>query len=346
MRKWLLLICLMLLLPGNVLAMEETAPQPPKDAMELLPQEQHTFGEDLWTVISSALSALTPEIAASIKICGALFGVCMLSSLASAIPGKTVDTVHLVGILVVCGLLLETTGAMFQFASETITELSQYGKMLIPVLCAAMASSGGFHTSTTLYIGTAIFDTVLTSLISSWLIPMVSIMLILSVASAFTGEKILSSLREFLKWLVTWLLKMILYIFTGYIGITGVVSGNADAAAMKVTKLSMSGMVPVVGGILSDASEAVIVGAGVVKNALGTYGLLAVIAIWISPFLKIGAQYLLLKLTTALCEMFDAKPVNELMKSFTGAMGLLLGMTGAVCVMLLISTVCFMKGVA
>ena len=143
---------------------------------------------------------------------------------------------------------------------------------------------------------------------------------------------------------MTWFLKIILYIFTGYMGITGVVSGTVDAAAVKATKLTISGMVPVVGGILSDASEAVIVGAGVMKSAAGVYGLLAMIAIWISPFLQIGLQYLLLKATAAVCAAFGEKRVTELVQCFSSAMGLLLAMTAVVCVLLMISTVCFMKG--
>ena len=155
----------------------------------------------------------------------------------------------------------------------------------------------------------------------------------------------LKKLRDFIKWLLVWCLKIVLYIFTGYMGITGVVSGSADAATLKATKLTISGMVPVVGGILSDASEAVIVSAGLMKNAVGVYGLLAIAAIWIAPFLKIGVQYLMLKITGGICEIFGVKRMSGLIQAFSIAMGLLLAMTGAVCIFLLISTVCFMKGV-
>ena len=135
-----------------------------------------------------------------------------------------------------------------------------------------------------------------------------------------------------------------LYIFTGYLSITGVITGTADAAAVKAAKLTISGAVPVVGGILSDASEAVIVGAGVMKNAVGVYGLLAVLALFITPFLQIGVQYLLLKLTAVLCGVFGVKEASALVEDFSSAMGLLLGMTGTISFLMLISTICFMKG--
>jgi stage III sporulation protein AE len=136
----------------------------------------------------------------------------------------------------------------------------------------------------------------------------------------------------------------VLYIFTGYMSITGVISGTADAAAVKAAKLTISGVVPVVGGILSDASETVILSAGIMKNAVGIYGLLAVAAMWITPFLTIGAQFLMLKLTAAVCGVFGVKEASDLIADFSAAMGLVLAMTGAVCFFLLVSIVCFMKG--
>ena len=129
-------------------------------------------------------------------------------------------------------------------------------------------------------------------------------------------------------------------------GLTGVISGTTDAAALKVTKTTISSVVPVIGNILSEASEAVLVGAGVVKNAAGVYGMLAILAVCFEPFALIGIQYLLLKLTAAICSVFATKQATELISDFSDAMGMLLAITGTICLMLLISTVCFMKGVS
>ena len=108
--------------------------------------------------------------------------------------------------------------------------------------------------------------------------------------------------------------------------------------------MTISGAVPVVGGILSDASESVLVGASVVKNAVGIYGAVALFGVVIGPFLRIGVQYLLLKVTASVCSVFSAKRAGELLQDFSAAMGLLLGMTGAMCLIFMISIVCFLRG--
>ncbi len=345
MKRLILVVLIIVMLAVPVSAEDYTAPSAPDGAQDLMPVEQTSFGKDLWTVVQSAVRHLEPEIAEAAGICICLIAVVLLISLLGAYPGASGRSVQIAGVLAVAALLLQQTRTLIHMSADTVTELSEYGKLLLPVMTAAMAAQGGITASSALYVGTAVFDAVLSAAISKLLVPLVYIFLTLSVAGCATSEPILEKLRDFIKWLATWSLKTILYIFTGYITVTGVISGTADATTLKATKLTMSGMIPVVGGILSDASEAVLVGAGVVKSAIGVYGLLAVVAVWILPFLKIGLQYLLLKLTAGICEAFGVKQVSALIGAFSEAMGLLLAMTSAICILLLISVVCFMKGV-
>ncbi len=339
----MILLVWLLAIPAGA-AGQWTAPEPTGSAEDLMPSQVTGFGQDLWDIFKKAVAHLQPELAAAARLCISLLALVMLISIIRELPGKTVTAVELVGTLGVAALLLSQANSMILVASQTVTELSEYGKLLLPVMTAALAAQGGSASSAALYAGTAVFDAILSGAIAYLLVPLVYLFLALSTAVSAAGEEWLGKLRDFAKWLMTWGLKIILYVFTGYMGITGVVSGAADGAAIKATKLTMSGMIPVVGGILSDASDAVILGANLLKSAAGVYGMLATVAIWISPFLQIGISYLMLKATAALCGAFGVKRVSGLIKSFSEAMGLLLGMTGAVCILLLVSTVCFMKG--
>ncbi|MEI3305825.1 MAG: hypothetical protein V8R40_07230 [Dysosmobacter sp.] len=77
-----------------------------------------------------------------------------------------------------------------------------------------------------------------------------------------------------------------------YLSVVRIVSGSADGATVKVAKAAISGVVPVVGGILSEVSETVMAGAGMLKNTIGIFGMLAVLAACAYPFLQLGVQYL------------------------------------------------------
>lgn len=345
MSKVILAIILVISLALPVSAMAFTAPEVTGDAEEIIPEDPESFGEGLWKLIKAGIGMVQPELADAAGICLSLIGAVLLISLVKTLPGAAERMVTLVGTLAIGILLLGPSSSLISLGADTVRELSDYGKLLLPVMTAAMAAEGGVTGSAALYAGTAAFDSVLGSLISAFVIPLLYAFLALAVAHSALGQDILKKLRDFVKWLITWCLKIVLYVFTGYMGITGVASGTTDAAALKAAKLTISGAVPVVGNILSDASEAVLISAGVMKNAAGVYGLLAILTMWISPFIQIGVQYLLLKLTAAVCGIFGVKQASDLIHDVSDAMGLLLAMTGTMCLLLLISTVCFMKGV-
>ncbi len=328
-----------------VSAVEILPPEVPSHVQNIMPKEPETFSLGLWHIVQQALPVIQPSIAEATKICLSLVAVSILTSLLSAMPGGVNRVTEIAGTICAGLLILRPSNALIHLGTETVAELSDYGKLLLPVMTAAMAAQGGVTTSAALYMGTAVFDAVLSGFISKLLVPLLLIFLCLNIAHSALNEGQLKKMGDFVKWLMVWGLKTVLYVFTGYMSITGVVSGTTDAAAVKAAKLTISGMVPVVGGILSDASESVLVGAGVMKAAVGMYGALALLAICAEPFIRIGIQYLMLKATGAVCEMFGSKPLTALIQNFSTAMGILLAMTGSVCLLLLISTVCFMKGV-
>jgi len=345
MRKMIIFFLLLFLTAIPVSALDLTAPTVPKAAEEYMPSETGNLQKGIGEVVKKALMGLRPDLKEASKICLGIIASVMVVSVVRAVPGSTERAADLAGAIAVSGLFLSSVGSLVNLGTETVVEVSDYGKLLLPVLTAALAAQGGLTTSAALYAGTALFDALLSDLISKVLVPMIYLFLALAAASSAVGEEMLKKMKDAVKWFMTWTLKTILYIFTGFITITGVISGPTDAAALKAAKLTISGVVPVVGGILSDASEAVLVSAGAVKNSVGLYGLFAVLAVWMGPFLKIGAHYLMMRLTGAVCSIFGSKGLSELIQDFATAMGYLLAMTGAVCLMLLISSVCFMRGV-
>lgn len=346
MKRIVFVLAAILLMTVPVSAMEFTAPQAPEAAQEYMPEDTQNFTEGFFQILKKAVLTLRPDVAEAAGVCLSLIAVIVLVSLLRNFPGASAGTVNLVLALAISLLLINPANTFIDIGTSTVTELSEYSKLFFPVMTGAMAAQGGVSASTALYAGTMFFISVLTTLISKLIVPALYIYLCLCVADTAVGEDLLKNIKKFLKWLLTWSLKTVLYLFTGYISITGVISGTADAAAIKATKLTISGAVPVVGSIISDASETILVSASVMKSAAGIYGLLAMLAICLGPFFRIAVQYLMLKLTASVCDVFGVKNASGLVHDFSGAMGLTLAMTGTVCLLLLISTVCFMKGVS
>ena len=323
-------------------ALDITAPTLPGTGRLAVP-EAESFGEGLMMIIRDLLPLIRPDIHEAAQVCAGIICTVMLCSILRMFSSDIEKVSDIIAVVCIAAAVLHSMDSMIRLAEETIWEMSGYGKLLIPVMTTALAAQGAPGTSAALCTGTLALDTVVISVINRLLLPGVYVFLALSVATAATGEELLKKCRDQIRSLMTFFLKTSLSLFTAYMGITGVISGTTDAAALKVTKASISMFVPVVGGILSDAAGSVLIGAKLAKNAAGLYGIFALLTIFLEPFLLVGCHYLMLKLTVPICSVFGSKAVTELIGDISTGMGLLLGMTGAVCMLLLIGVICYLR---
>lgn len=322
-----------------------TAPNVPESGKALMPNAS-TLSEGLSMILQDVIPLIRPDLYEASKVCLAVIAAVMITSVIQSFSKSQKEVCDIAGTASIAATLLLSANSMIRLGSDTVVEMTEYGKLLIPVMTAALAAQGAIGTSAALYTATMGIISLIGTAMSKLLLPMIYLFLALAIASGATGQDMLKQFRNLMKDGISWFLKTVLTIFTTYMGLTGIISGTTDNTAAKITKAAISSVVPVVGGILSDASESVLASAAMTKNAVGLYGLFAILAVFLNPFIKIGCHYLLLKATGAMCAIFGSKTMTELIGDFSTAMGLLLGITGSVCLLLLISTICFIRGVS
>lgn len=326
-----------------VYALDYTAPQAPAGVEKYIPEENTSFGEGLWYVFKTTILDLRPDVQEAATSCLSILAVMLLASVVVQISKKSSNTIGLLTAVCLGLIIFKSTNSFIQLGKSTVEQLRDYGILLLPTLSAVTAAQGFTTTSATLYSGTFVFISLLSTLITKCVIPVIYIYVALCIADLAIPNEIFSNLMKFLKWLAVWSLKTVMYIFTGYMGITGVISGSVDSSALKATKLTISSAVPVVGGVISDASDTILLSAGIMKNAIGMYGLFVIISICLGPFLKIAIHYLMLKFTASICGVFSEKHMSKTLQELTGGMSLILAITGTVCLLLLISILCYVR---
>lgn len=229
--------------------------------------------------------------------------------------------------------------------AETIGQINTFSKVLLPSLAAAAAAGGAVGTAAAQQAVTVFFADLMIELINHLLLPLVYLYIGTLTAGSMLSQNRLSALAEALRKMIIWILSGALLLFTLYLTAVHIVSGTADSTAVRAAKAAISGSIPVVGGILAEASETVLTGAGMLKNTIGVFGMLAVLALCAGPFLEIGVQYLLYKLTAFFANMTGTKELSRLIDGLGSAFGLILGMTGACALLLLISILSFVAAV-
>lgn len=345
MKLLLIVVLPLFFFPFSAEATEITAPIVPESGVEIMPEAGSDFTDSLIQLIENGVFRLQPELREAVRLCMQILVTALLFSILPGMSNRIGKVAPVVSATAISVMVFQHADTLIRLASETVQEICEYGKLLCPVMTTALAAQGGVSSSTALYMGTSVFTALLSTLISVYFIPLVYAFLAFAAANSALGEEYLRKFADSIKNVLTWLLKTLLIIFTTYMSITGVVAGTTDAAALKAAKVTVSTAVPVVGGILSDASEAVLISIGLMKNAAGIYGIVAALAVFLGPFLKVGVQYLAFKLSAALCSTFASKNIATLINDLSTAFGLLLAMLAAACTMVLISTVSFLKGV-
>lgn len=320
------------------------APCVPESAEQWMPSTSETLADALLEMLRLILPQLRPDLSEALRISAALLASAILVSLLQFSKSGVTAASNLSSTVCAATIMMGSSQSLLNLAVSMIEELAQYSKLFFPVIAVGLASQGAVSSSTALFLGTAMFSTLLCNVLSSAAVPAIFLFLSFAIAHNALGEETLKRGKDLVKKGIEWSLKTVLSLFISYMGITGAISGTTDAAKLKAAKTAISTMVPVLGGTLSNASEAVLIGAGLAKNAAGIYGIYAMLAIFLAPFLRIGVHYLILKGTAFLCGLVDAGNLAELTEDFSSAMGLLLAMTGSLCLLLLISTICFLRG--
>ena len=78
-----------------------------------------------------------------------------------------------------------------------------------------------------------------------------------------------------------------------------------------------------------DAACSLLPAAGVIRQSVGVFGLMAVSAVLLGPFLAAGARGLLLKGVAAIAEGLSGGRIPRLLKRLSEAVTLLMGCLGA-----------------
>ena len=310
---------------------------------EAQPYLAGTDGQDVADSFARLLRNTVPDAkSAWAKAAGSLgpvAGIRLLTAAArgfsEAAGGAANDAVDLAGALGISAVLLRDFSGVLSLCRSALDGISVFSATLQPVLAAALSMGGSAVTATTLQVASMF----VLRLIEGLLVPAVCVYLAVTVVDAAAGNGVLRGLAEGIGSLSAGALKLILTLFTAYLAVAGGVSGNVDRVALKTAKFAVSGAVPVVGGVMSDAAETVLSGAVLLRGSVGVFGMICVTAICLAPFVRAGACYLCFKAGAALLSPLCSDSLRRLLSGIGTGFGLLLGMLSAACTILYLELV-------
>ena len=302
----------------------------------------------LFRLWNAFLERLRTELRAGFGIAASILALVFLCAFSSCVC--SVDRIR--ELLEICGVC--AAGAMLfgnvnSLVSQTVNalyRLSDYSKAALPVLYSAAAAGGAVSSSAMHYAAASLALDVMMSLSQKAVIPLIYANLALVVSNALFSNPLLTSMVQLTKWCAKTVLTAATLAFTTYLGLGTLVSTGIDAAAVKAARTVISTSLPVVGGMLSDASAAVLSAAGVIRSCSGAFGVIAVSAMCVGPLALLSVKNFLFKAVAAAAESVQNARLQRLFNGIGNAVGLLMGLLGSSAVMLFLSFAAGMRVVA
>lgn len=321
----------------------------PEEARELLDgagiRQDLDFTGCLKTLLSRACGRMGNYVKQSLSGGVKLFAAAVLCTLTAGLSERMKKMSGIAGTLALTLIAVGDMNTLLGLGRTTVTEIAAFGKVLMPVLAAAAAASGRIASSGAVCIAVMFAIDVIVCLIADVMAPLVWAYIALLTAGGVTENEGLFQLAKSLKNGVICALKLVLGLFVAYLIVGGVISGTADAMAVKTVKLAMSSAIPVAGSVIADAAEAVVAGAGIVRSVTGVFGILAVLAIAVLPFLRLSAQYLTFRISALLAAVAGAGALDKILNGLGDAFSLILALTGSCAALLLIGVFVSAAGV-
>ncbi|GHU91466.1 hypothetical protein FACS1894202_12950 [Clostridia bacterium] len=321
-------------------------PSAARDVLEGQSPANADWNGGLKNVLNKAAALIKSQTGGALKTLVMLLAAAVLMGIAGGVweagGGNNSAALRVAGVLAAAAVTFGGTRALIELTRDTVTQIGTFSKALLPVMAAATAATGAPAGAAVRSAATLLFSDILITAIDRFLLPAAYLYAAAVTADAALGGSALSGIIRFIKWGTSGLLKLFMMVYVGYLTISSAVAGAADVMLQKSAKFAISGMVPVVGGILSDAAETVVAGAGVLKSSVGVFGLLAVLGVTLAPIINLGINYLMYKLAAAIASPAAPQALTDYLEKLSDVFALMLGMTASCALLLLMAVVACM----
>lgn len=304
-----------------------------KEILALSPQE-------FWQVLKNSIKDAFTQPA---KIFGKILGILLLCGLMSQVKGAVFqgDMDHVfsvVSILCMVSFLAKPITECIMKTVESLHSCSLFILSFIPVLSSILAASGqptaasGYH-----FMLFAVCQGV-SKISAEVLAPCVGIYFALCIISALFPQIGLQGITTGMKNIVCWGLGALTTVFVGVLSMQTLVSIGMDSLAIKTSKFLMGSFIPVVGGVLSDAFTAAQGCLKVLRGTVGSFGIITAFFTFLPVLAKVVVWYVIVNIAAEIGNMLSAPQAAAVLKGTGTTLSILIALIMCFVLLLIIST--------
>jgi len=215
-------------------------------------------------------------------------------------------------IFIIGFIVLKDIYKCFEITGNAIQNLSKLVEIMSPIIITLSLTAGGFSGANYFKPTTLIASGGFSVLITSVIFPLVILLFAFSFLDALNSEFDLSGFSSSITGLLKFIFGLLVTVFGIYSVLFGVVGRNIDGVSVKITKYLLSSSVPIVGNMVKDGLDVIMLGCLLIKNAVGLVSVIGILFLILSPLFFNLTLLFLLKLCSGFCGLFGVNGTGKL----------------------------------
>ena len=292
-------------------------------------------------LLKNIFPLLGNEIKDALKVMGSILIIVLIHSVFKSIidnlNNKSVSQItYYVQYILIATVIMTNFSSIISMTKEAVGNMISFIQLLFPLLMTLMLASGSVVSVNLIQPIILFIINLISNIFQSIIIPIVLVGTALAIVSKISDKIQIDKLSKFVKSSAVWVIGILLTIFVGVLSVEGTLGSSVDGITAKTAKAAVSSFIPVVGKVLGDAVDTVIGCSAILKNAIGIVGVIIVIAICITPILKLAVITIIYHLTAAICEPIADSKIVSLISQMADTFKILLAIVCSISVMLII----------
>lgn len=295
---------------------------------------------DFGLVTETIIKFLFKEILANSNLLSKLIILAVLAALLINLQTSFASGIgrlsYLVCFLAMCALALGSFKVALGIGQRTISNMTDFMMGILPPMMALVVGLGNLNTSAILFPLLMTVATLFGNAVKNIVFPLIIMSALLSLANHLSETIRVERLARFCSQLAQITLGFLMTVFVGVLTLRSLYASVLDKVALRTTRFVTDNAIPIVGKMVGDTVEVAAGYVMMIKDALGIFAALVILAIIIFPVLKIAALGLIYKLVAAVVEPLGDVKTAAILEVMSAHLFLLMAATAAVAVMFFI----------
>ena len=326
-------------LPDGVLSSENAEDELNRAVSEL------TSFDYIVAIIGEILAfAAKDTLSLVFSVCGLLILSSVLEALRESLSSKALSkAVSLICGLAIISAIIALQYPRFEYISQFFDNMCNFMKGLIPLMCTVYAVGGNINTATVSGGALILFIDIFQNFYAKSLFAVTGICFACAICGAITPMEGFATIAKFVKKTYTFILSLIMIVFTTLFSAQSALASANDSAASKAAKYMLGSFIPVVGGTASDSLKVLSCSVSYVKTNIGVLGVSIIIIILLPVILTLSITRLAYIFCEAVAKLLGCRVEADLLNEIGGIYSFIIAVVFSSSLLFIYTIVIFIK---